>query len=314
MDRLSGMLLLLAALAAPGCSLKTYAIHIVGDALSSGDSVYETDDDLELVGAALPFGLKLTESLLAQSPGHRGLLLTACRGFTLYSFAYVGYAAEIAVDEDVDRARALRVRARRLYLRGFGYCVRALERSYPGLLAALASDPDAAVSVFKAEEKERDLPLIYWSAASLGLSISVSKHDAAMLGRLPEVRALLDRALELDEAWDAGALHEFKVVLAAASPGTPDVALIRSHYLRAVDLAGGTSASVHLAYAEAVSIPFQDAAEFRELITRALAVDPDATPENRLVNLLAHRRAHWLAARADELILDNAEGQEGRQP
>ena len=40
--------------------------------------MYETDDDLVLVGDALPFGLKLTESLLAQSPNHRGLLLTAC--------------------------------------------------------------------------------------------------------------------------------------------------------------------------------------------------------------------------------------------
>ncbi len=122
MDRFLGIPLVIAALAAaPGCSLKTYAINMVGDALSSGDSVYETDDDLELVGAALPFGLKLTESLLAQSPGHPGLLLTACRGFTLYSYAYVAHAAEITADQDLDRARALRVRARRLYLRGFEY-------------------------------------------------------------------------------------------------------------------------------------------------------------------------------------------------
>ena len=317
MDRFTGLLLLLAALAAPGCSLKTYAINMVGDALSSGDSVYETDDDLELVGAALPFGLKLTESLLAQSPGHRGLLLTACRGFTVYSFAYVGHAAEITADEDLDRARALRDRARRLYLRGFGYCMRALDRSYPGLLGALTKDPGTAVSVLKTERKdrERDLPLLYWSAASLGLAISVSKHEAALLGRLPEVRALLDRALELDESWDAGALHEFKIVLAGATPGTPDVPSIRSHYARAVELSGGKSASVHLAYAEAVSVPLQNGPEFRELIQRALAVDPDANTENRLVNLLAHRRARWLGARADDLIIeDPTEKTEARQP
>lgn len=54
--------------AGSGCSLRTYAINTVGDALASGNSVYETDDDIELVGSALPFGLKLTESLLAQSP------------------------------------------------------------------------------------------------------------------------------------------------------------------------------------------------------------------------------------------------------
>ena len=43
----------------------------------------------------LHLGLKLTESLLAQSPDHPGLLLTACRGFTMYSYAFVAYEAEL---------------------------------------------------------------------------------------------------------------------------------------------------------------------------------------------------------------------------
>ena len=97
-----------------GCSARKLAINTVGNALATGDSVYETDDDIELVGGALPFGLKLTESLLAESPTHRGLLLTGCRGFTTYSYAFVAYEAERVADEDLDRARLLRQRARRL--------------------------------------------------------------------------------------------------------------------------------------------------------------------------------------------------------
>jgi predicted anti-sigma-YlaC factor YlaD len=278
---------------------------MVGNALSSGDSVYETDDDLELVGAALPFGLKLTESLLVQSPNHPGLLLTACRGFTLYSYAYVAYQAELAADEDIDRAQAIRVRARRLFMRGFGYCSRSIERSYPGFGAKLLADSKAATALFTAKTKDRDLPLLYWTAASLGLAISVSKDDAAMLARLPDVQRLLDRALALDEAWDEGALHEFQIVLAGATVGQLDAALIKRHYDRAVELSRGASAGVHLAYAEAVSVPTQNGKEFRALIAQALAVDPDAVPSNRLVNQLAHRRARWLAARAGDLILED---------
>ena len=101
-------LLIAAVIITSGCSVKTYAINMVGDVLASGNSVYETDDDLTLVGDALPFGLKLTESLLAQSPRHRGLLLTASRGFVRYSYAYVDHPASIAADEDLDRARKLR--------------------------------------------------------------------------------------------------------------------------------------------------------------------------------------------------------------
>jgi predicted anti-sigma-YlaC factor YlaD len=296
--------LVAAVIAGSGCSLKTYAINKVGDALASGDSVYETDDDLTLVGDALPFGLKLTESLLAQSPHHRGLLLTASRGFVLYSYAYVDSPASVAADEDLDRARELRGRARRLYLRAFQYGIRGLEHSYPGIGTDLLKDPRTAVRRIKTKGKSEDIAFMYWTAASLGLAISVSPGDAALLARLPEVQSLLDRALEIDEAWDQGALHEFKVVLAGATPRTPDTALIRRHYDRAVELSRGKSASIHLAYAEAVSVPLQNTTEFNALIQRALAVNPDDEPATRLVNLLAHRRARWLAARADQLILD----------
>ena len=287
-----------------GCSLKTYAINMVGDALASGDSVFESDEDLELVGDALPFGLKLTESLLNQSPNHEGLLLSACRGFVLYSYGYVNYPAEVAMDTDFEGARVMRARAARLYQRALGYCLRSLERSYEGFGDQLQRDPDRAVLRIEAGDAERDLPLMYWSAAALGLAISVSPGSAAMLARLPEVEALLERALELDEEWDDGALHEFKVTFAGAVPGDTDYDEIRRHYNRALELSGGQSAGLHVAYAEAVSVPTQNGAEFREMIEKALAVDPDANPDTRLFNLIAHRRATWLLDRVDDLILE----------
>ena len=304
MPRIPLVAILLAVSVFSGCSLKTYAINMVGDALASGDSVFESDEDLELVGDALPFGLKLTESLLSESPNHEGLLLSACRGFVLYSYAYVDYPAEVAMEDDFDRALALRSRARRLYQRALTYCLRGLERQYQGLGAELERDPDTAVLRIEPGDEERDLPLMYWSAAALGLAISVSPGSAAMLARLPEVEALLERALVLDETWDDGALHEFKVVFAGAVPDETDYAEIRRHYDRAFELSVGQSAGLHVAYAEAVSVPTQNGTEFREMIEKALAVDPDVSPDNRLVNLIAHRRARWLLDRVDDLILE----------
>ena len=304
MPRIPLVAILVAASLLSGCSLRTYAINMVGDALASGDSVFESDEDLELVGEALPFGLKLTESLLSESPNHEGLLLSACRGFVLYSYAYVDYSAEVAMEDDFDRGRAMRARARRLYQRALRYCLRGIERPYPGFGAELERDPEGAVVRIEPGDEERDLPLMYWSAAAIGLAISVSPGSAAMLARLPEVDALLEHALVLDEAWDDGALHEFKVVFAGAVPGETDYDEIRRHYDRALELSVGQSAGLHVAYAEAVSVPTQNGAEFREMIEKALAVDPDANPDNRLVNLLAHRRASWLLDRVDDLILE----------
>jgi predicted anti-sigma-YlaC factor YlaD len=287
---------------------------MVGDALATGDSVYETDDDVELVGAALPFGLKLTESLLAQAPDHPGLLLTACRGFVLYAYAYVHQQAELDAETDLDLAAGERARARRLYQRAFGYCLRGLERRYPGFERMLMADGPAAAARVTARNAARDVPWLYWTAASLGLAVSVSPGDAAMLARLQDVVVLIDRALELNESWNDGALHEFRIVLARASPGGLEPSLLRAHYERAVALARGRSASVHVAYAEAVSIPRQDGAELRALLERALEVDPDADPRRRLVNLMAHRRARWLLAHADNLVLGDGPAERVPEP
>ena len=127
------------------CSPKRYAVNTVGDMLAAGDSVYESDDDIILVGEALPFSLKLVESLLVESPEHRGLLLTASRGYVLYAYAYVHYQAERASLVDVEYARALRRRATKLYLRGLGYAIRALDLSSPGFDKAITADPVPAV-------------------------------------------------------------------------------------------------------------------------------------------------------------------------
>ena len=299
----SFLLLILILSFTSACSIKKYAINQVGDALASGDSVYETDEDPDLVGEALPFGLKLTESLLAESPNHRGLLLTACRGFTLYSYGYVDFAGEKAMDEDFERGSELRTRARKLYLRALDYCLRGIERSYPGFRESLVAQPEQAARMVQGRKRRWDLPFLYWTSASLGLAISVSKGDAAMLARLPEVETLIGHALELDEDWDGGALHQFKVTFESAKPGDPDAEVIRAHYERALALSGGSSAGAHVAFAEAVSIPAQNRQEFQALMEKALAIDPDADPENRLANLLAQRRAEWLLGRIDELFL-----------
>ena len=62
-------------LAALGCSAKRVAVGAVADALGgTGGGSFARDDDPELVRDALPFGLKLQETLLETTPDHRGLL------------------------------------------------------------------------------------------------------------------------------------------------------------------------------------------------------------------------------------------------
>ena len=285
-----------------GCSVQRYAINTLGDMLASGDSVFVTDDDPVLISEALPFSLKLLESLLAEEPEHRGLLLAASRGYLLYTYAFVHIPAEQASLEDVDRSRDLRSRARRLYLRAHAYSVRALETAYPGIGRMLLEDPDQAVLAVE-RGSEDDIASLYWTAAALGLAISVSGNEASLLARLPEVQALLSHALEIDDAWNGGALHEFSISLAASRSTAADTAVLEDHYDRALQLSNGNRAGLHIAFAEAVAIPAQDRARFIDLLEQALAVDVNAEPNERLLNLIAQERARWLLGRVDELFL-----------
>jgi predicted anti-sigma-YlaC factor YlaD len=290
-------------LALTSCSVKKYAIRQVGASLNSGSSVFESDRDVQLVGDALPFSLKLVESLLAEVPNDRNLLITACRGFTLYSYAYVDFESDKVIEEDLQAGRGMRDRARRLYLRGLDYGLRGLETVYPGFTERLKRNPAEAVAVTKPRKAERDLPLLYWTAASLGLAISTATDDAAMLARLPEVEALLNRAIELNPGWDEGALYQFRLDFAASRPGPQNRELIDESYRKALELSGGKSAGVYVSYAEAVAIPDQNVALFRDMMNKALAVDLDADPDNRLRNALAQRRAQWMLDRIEDLFL-----------
>src|SRR3989442_4296099 len=104
-----------------GCSIRRIAINKVGDALAAGGSTFSSDDDPELVKAAAPFSLKLTESLLAENPRHQGLLTAAASGFTQYAYAFVQEEADEIEPEDFAAAEAIRARAKRLYLRAQRY-------------------------------------------------------------------------------------------------------------------------------------------------------------------------------------------------
>jgi predicted anti-sigma-YlaC factor YlaD len=295
--------LLLALLS--GCSIKKLAIKQLGDALSGSGAIFASDDDPELIKSAAPFSLKLIESLLAESPKHEGLLLAACSGFTQYSYGFVKQEADEKEDSDLAASDAARARAKRLFLRARGYGLRGLEARHAGFEAALKKNPKAAVVAATG----RDVPLLFWTAAAWGAAISVAKDDPALLSDQLIVEALLDRALALDERFDNGAIHSllisYEMVRRTATGDASERA--RTHFVRVIELSKGQLASPYVSLAEAVSVEKQDKAEFELLLKQALAIDPDAVPESRLVNHLAQHRARWQLGRIDDLFLPSAD-------
>ncbi len=296
-------LAVLASIVAPlaGCGLvQRKAVGMVASTLASSGDVFTRDDDLELVGDAIPFGLKLYESLLDSAPKNKDLLIATCSNFTQYGVAYLETEAMVLGEaQHHDEVAHLNQRALKLYLRAKGYCMRAMEVRFPGIAQKLLTDPAPALA--KAEKK--DVPLLYWMAASWGSAISLGVDRPDIVIDMPVVRALADRALALDESWSKGAIHEMFISLDSlpeALGGSP--AKAREHFARAVELQKGLSPGPYVALAAGVALPAQDRAEFEKLLESALAIDPEKDPSVRLVTLVQQRRARALLDHIDTMF------------
>ncbi len=283
-----------------GCSIRQYALSRTADTLATSGGSFATENDPELVRDAAPFSLKLMDSVLAETPGHVGLLTAAARNYTQYAYAFVQQDAERLEDTDVAAATHGFERSRNLYARARDYGIRALESAHPGISLMLDKNPRAAL----VQSSRSDVPILYWTAVASAGWISLSKDNPSAVAQLPVVEALIDRALALDEAWDAGVIHTFLISYegSRAQRGADPVKAARMHFQRAVELSNGQQASPYVALAESVAISAQNRAQFEQLLKQALAIDVDARPQWRLANVVMQRRARWLLSRTDQLF------------
>jgi predicted anti-sigma-YlaC factor YlaD len=291
------------------CSPRTLALRGTADALSAPTvGTFARDDDPELVRDATPFALKTMESLADDHAldNHVGLRIALASGFTSYAYAFVQQDADSAEDKQPALARTGRARARRLFLRARGYGLDGLRIAHHITLDQLRGGDDDRKKALAQVGKE-EVPLLYWTLVPWAAAISLNKRDLELVGDVPVIAALLDRAFELDEPFDLGALHEFALAFDSARPGGTTPEAQKKHYERAAALQKGLKISAQVSYAESVLGPAQEKAGFERLLKEALAFDADAPAarDYRLANLIAQRRARYLLAHESDLINTN---------
>jgi predicted anti-sigma-YlaC factor YlaD len=295
----------LAAFLLAGCSINRMAINAVSDALTSGgsSSVFTGDPDPELVGDALPFAIKMYEALLANNPGHKGLILTTGSLFIMYANAFVQGPAEFLPVVQFEEREAALERAKTLYVRGMDLILSGLDKKYPGFLSALS--PENTLAPFFAKMKKDDVPSLYWAAAGGLSAFSLNPFDSALGRRVPGLMACIDRAYELDPGFNSGALDDLYVIALSALPEAMggDKNRAKDHFALALEKSGGKLAGPYVSYAQSVAVPAQDYETFRTYLETALAIDPGAEPENRLINIISQRKARNLLNSASNYFI-----------
>jgi predicted anti-sigma-YlaC factor YlaD len=299
-----GCLLALAVALLSSCSINRLAVRAVSGMLSGGgdSTVFTGEDDPELVGDALPFVLKIYESLLASDPTNAALALSTGQTFCMYAYAFVQAPSDLLPDTEVETQIAMRARAKKLFLRAREYVLRGIELRHKGFRAELDKGNTAAAL---AMVKPADIDYLYWAGASWLAAFSADPFDMTLLVTVPTPEALLQKVLAWNDAYSKGAVHELFVSFYASVPaeigGSEKRA--RTHFARAVELSRGLSAGPYISLATSVSVKSQNLEEFRGLLGKALAIDVDADPSGRLQNVIAQRKARWLLAHIDDFFL-----------
>jgi len=295
------------------CSLNSFVIDRMADTLAgsaTGDtSVFLTDDDPVLVGQALPFSLKLYETVLQKTPDHEELLLATGSAFISYANAFVANPASMLSWDEWQRKASEQARAKRLYLRGRDYVIHGADVRHPGFADSLNADDTEALQTILAEMEEDDVPYLYWIGAAWVAAFSLDIMDLELAFTVKKAGILMERALEIDESFQDGAIHDFLVQFHAAVPATMggDSSRVEYHHQRALEIADGRLAGPYMSYAEAVLIPSQEADRFVEYMERILAVDPDGYPAGRLINVLTQEKARWYLDHLDDIFLPESE-------
>ena len=274
------------------CSPRYFIVQGVANELAGQGHAVE--DDLVLAREASAFYLKLSESVLRQTPGNIKLAEAVSAGFTQYAYAFVSFEAERIESKDIKTAQKQRERAARLYLRAHRHAIAALEQHKPGFVKALSS-PDPANWP---RLKEEEIGVAYWAAASWGGYISLSKDDPDIVADLPLAIRLAQLAWNKTPNYGGGALASLMGSFETARPGgSRQQALF--YFDQAISASAGKSAGPFVAKAEGIALPAGDRAAFDALLRQALFA---SNAQRDLQNEVMRERALWLLETADDLF------------
>jgi len=297
--------LALGLLTQAGCDLTRFTANSTANMFSRASGALQRHFDYEMVGDALPGSTMQLEGVFSVIPDNEELGITLIRAYVSYGYGWVEDDMQIAQDSgDLDEEERIMRRARLLYERGKNIGVHLMRLRDPGVDAAMEGGYEGFVTYLEENYTEaEDVPLLFWTGYAWGSAVNAGRDDPNMILSLPYARALVERAVALDESFFNYSGLTFLAVVDAALPealgGNPERA--RERFERVLQLTERKFFTVHVSYARTYAVQTQNRDLFVNLL-REVVDGGDPEPEARLPNRIARRRAiRWLR-RTDQLF------------
>ena len=232
-------------------------------------------NDLETVREGAPAYLIMIDGLIQGDPENTKLLLAGSKLYFSYTSAFVD-------DEE---------RAKRLAEKSLDYSRTALCIEIPDLCTVLSEKLDVFKQALN-NTSSKDLPVLYGYANALASWTQTNAADWNAIAKLPQLTALFERCIELDENFDNGGAHIFLGVLGTKLPpsfgGKPEQG--RAHFERAIEISNGKNLMIYVLMAESYARLVFDQELHDELLQTVLE-QPATEPGFTLINTLAQQRA-----------------------
>lgn len=315
-------------------SVKDLAMDSAADILTSGSggmNVFTSDDDPQLIADALPLAMKLYEMILSSRPERADLQFETGKNFIMYANAFIQTPAGMLPDEDFLEQKEMLSRAKKMYLRGRDYVMTGIGLAHPGFETAIKGN--CLDDAFLLTDNAADAAMLYWAASGWIAAYSCDPFDFNLASELYIPTAMLFQALKLNPALNNGAIHDVLIQIYSSLPSSHVQKALATapntvgsfyktyyaqldntetnqqkalyHFNESIKLSNGLNPGTFISYAQAVSVKNQDYAEYKNLLDRALSIDAEAMPENKLVITIYRNKARWLLEHADNyFILD----------
>ncbi|MBA4391868.1 MAG: hypothetical protein C0399_13165 [Syntrophus sp. (in: bacteria)] len=243
--------------------------------------------DLKLVREGIPAYLMLMDGMIETVPDNEQLLINA-------SQTYSSFASAFMEESDPDYAKLLYRKARQ-------YSLRFLE------IRGLKNPAESLFDDFKESVKHcggKDVPYLFWAAASWGNWIKLNLDSMEALAELPRVELMMKKVLELDEGFYYGGPHIFMGIWFASWPRDAggDLKKAQKHFQRALEMGKGKFLMTYVYYADYYARRAPDKDLFVSTLQKVLDAPADISPEITLLNTVARKRAVELLSRKDEIF------------
>lgn len=234
--------------------------------------------DLDLVCEGAPAYLLMIDSMIASSPDNRQLLRTGTQSYT-------GYAAALSECGKSDE------RIAKISDKSYLYGTRLLSRFLP-----IEKRYDEEFDRMLAKLDRADLPFVFWGTFGWISWVQSQNGSPAAMADLVIIEKIMSRLLELDETFEAGAIHLFFGGYHAAKPallgGRPD--LSRNHFEKALVFSKRKFLLIQTTYAATLARQTMDKELHDRLLKEVISFPVDSAPEFALSNRIAVRRAYRL--------------------